>query len=114
MLRWPKWQPAFASPPPTDRWIPDICDLLPAPPPLPICLQVNVEAEELQPLAQGMQVTSLPWFHLFRGGDLLASFSANLSTVGELRKQVASHKGDPASAATMTATATTAEWARSL
>ena len=68
-------------------------------------LQVNVEAEELLELAQGMQVTSLPWFHFFKAGYLQASFSANLSTVGELRKQVAAHKAGAA--------AVTAVWAQS-
>lgn len=55
-------------------------------------IKVNVESPEMRELGQGMQVTHLPWFHLFRSGDLVASFSANVSTVSQLRAEIATNK----------------------
>ncbi|EFN58844.1 hypothetical protein CHLNCDRAFT_140696 [Chlorella variabilis] len=55
-------------------------------------IKVNVESEEMRELGQGMQVTHLPWFHLFRGGDLVASLTANLATVSQLRAEIATNK----------------------
>ena len=46
----------------------------------------------MRELGQGMQVTHLPWFHLFRGGDLVAPFTANLATVSQLRAEIATNK----------------------
>lgn len=37
-------------------------------------------------------MTHLPWFHLFLGGQLTASFSANVTTVATLRAEIAAHK----------------------
>ena len=52
----------------------------------------------MRELAQGMRVSHLPWFHFFRAGELVASFSANVATVSTLRAEVAAHKActDPA------------------
>lgn len=33
-----------------------------------------------------------PWFHLFLGGELQSSFSANVTTVGSLRSEIAALK----------------------
>jgi len=33
-----------------------------------------------------------PWFHLFLGGELRSSFSANLATVAQLRAEIAAAK----------------------
>lgn len=55
-------------------------------------IKVNVDTDEMRELGQGMQVTHLPWFHIFRGGDLLNSFSANLTTVAALRAEIAANK----------------------
>jgi hypothetical protein len=46
----------------------------------------------MRELGQGMNVTHLPWFHLFRGSNLIASFSANLTTVSTLRAEIAANK----------------------
>lgn len=55
--------------------------------------QVNVDLNpELRELGQGMGVTHLPWFHLFAGAELVASFSANTSTVATLRAEIDAHK----------------------
>lgn len=54
--------------------------------------QVNVETPEMRELGRGMNVTHLPWFHMFRGGDLIASFSANVTTVSTLRAEIAANK----------------------
>jgi hypothetical protein len=70
---------------------PDPACCLPALP-LSVFVQVNVESPEMRELGQGMQVTHLPWFHLFRSGDLVASFSANVSTVSQLRAEIATNK----------------------
>lgn len=37
-------------------------------------------------------VTHLPWFHIWRGGELVTSFSANVTTVATLRAEIAAHK----------------------
>lgn len=52
-------------------------------------MELNAELAEL---GQGMGVTHLPWFHLFRGGDLVASFSANVTTAEKLKAEIATHK----------------------
>lgn len=72
----------------------------PAPPhrcshPAPCALlpQVNVDlSDELREVGQGMGVEALPWFHLFVAGGLVASFSANVATVAQLRSEIAAHK----------------------
>lgn len=63
-------------------------------------IKVNVETDEMRELGQGMQVTHLPWFHLFVDGELRASFSANTATVSSLRAEIAANKPctDPACA----------------
>lgn len=48
--------------------------------------------EELAELGQGMGVTHLPHFHLFTGGRLAASFTANIATISTLRAEIAAHK----------------------
>lgn len=55
-------------------------------------LQVNVDTDEMRELGQGMQVSHLPWFHLFLAGDLRASFSANVTSVATLRAEIAANK----------------------
>ena len=37
-------------------------------------------------------MTHLPWFHIWRAGELVASFSANVTTVATLRAEIAAHK----------------------
>lgn len=37
-------------------------------------------------------VTHLPWFHIWRGGELVTSFSASVTTVATLRAEIAAHK----------------------
>ena len=64
----------------------------PHPPTHPPAVQVDVDAnDEMRALGEGMQVSQLPWFHLFLAGDLVASFSANLATVSRLRAEIAAH-----------------------
>lgn len=48
--------------------------------------------DELAELGQGMGVTHLPHFHLFHGGQLAASFTANVTTIATLRAEIAAHK----------------------
>lgn len=55
-------------------------------------IKVNVDTPEMRELGQGMQVAHLPWFHLFRGGQLLNSFSANVTTMATLRAEIAANK----------------------
>jgi hypothetical protein len=55
-------------------------------------LQVNVESEAMVELGKGMQVARLPWFHMFRGGQQVASFTANLNTINQLRAEIAGNK----------------------
>jgi thiol-disulfide isomerase/thioredoxin len=56
-------------------------------------LQVNVDlSQEMRELGQGLGVSHLPWFHIWRGGQLVASFSANVTTVATLRAEIAAHK----------------------
>lgn len=55
-------------------------------------IKVNTDAPALRELAQGMGVASLPWFQLFRDGDLLSSFTANVTSISVLRAEVAARK----------------------
>lgn len=55
-------------------------------------IKVNVDTDEMRELGQGMQVSHLPWFHLFLAGDLRASFSANVTSVATLRAEIAANK----------------------
>ncbi|KAL4457684.1 hypothetical protein ABPG75_012549 [Micractinium tetrahymenae] len=61
-------------------------------------IKVNVDTDEMRELGEGMQVSHLPWFHLFLAGELRASFSANVATVATLRAEIAANKActDPA------------------
>ncbi|PRW56015.1 Thioredoxin-like 1- chloroplastic [Chlorella sorokiniana] len=56
-------------------------------------VKVNVDlSQEMRELGQGLGVSHLPWFHIWRGGQLVASFSANVTTVATLRAEIAAHK----------------------
>jgi thiol-disulfide isomerase/thioredoxin len=56
---------------------------------------VDASRPELGDLARDLGVTKLPWFQIFRGGgggEVLASFTANLSTISVLRDEIAGLK----------------------
>lgn len=55
--------------------------------------------DELAELGEGMGVTHLPHFHLFHGGQLAASFSANVTTIATLRTAIETHMPASATAA---------------
>lgn len=53
-------------------------------------LKVNTAEKPLASLAEGMGVSKLPWFLIFQGGtgEQIASFTANLSTISDLRDRL--------------------------
>lgn len=55
-------------------------------------IKVNCEVEELRQFAADCGIDKLPFFHLYRSGELVARFSANISTVSVIRAEIASHK----------------------
>lgn len=69
---------------------PALPPIRPARPPLPA--QVNTDEPALRDLAEGLGVTKLPYFQLWRDVDLVAQFTANISTVQVLRAEIATHK----------------------
>ncbi|KAK9817846.1 hypothetical protein WJX72_003017 [[Myrmecia] bisecta] len=50
---------------------------------------------ELRELCVGLGVTKLPYFHLYRGGELIEQFAANLTKVDKIRAEIAALKQDP-------------------
>lgn len=56
-------------------------------------IKVNTDSsDEVRELAMNLGVTKLPFFQLWRGADIRASFTANVSTVSALRAEIATHK----------------------
>lgn len=53
---------------------------------------MNTESDEMRELAAGLGVTKLPYFQCWRDSDLVAAFTANLSTVAVLRAEIARNK----------------------
>ena len=49
---------------------------------------VSINGEEAPELCQALAVDRLPWFHLYRAGELQSSFTANLSKVRRLRQEI--------------------------
>lgn len=56
--------------------------------------KVDASNEALRNIVEGLKVTKLPWFLIFEGstGNLMASFTANLSTFDVLRAEISSMK----------------------
>ena len=57
-----------------------------------IALQVNTEGEEMRDLAANLGVAKLPFFQIWRDADIVAAFTANISTVAVLRAEIARSK----------------------
>ena len=49
---------------------------------------LSINGDEAPELCQALQVDRLPWFHLYRAGELQSSFTANLSKVKRLRQEI--------------------------
>lgn len=51
--------------------------------------KINTSEPEMAEIADGLNVSKLPWFLIFQGeGDMVASFTANLKTFNVLRTEV--------------------------
>lgn len=51
--------------------------------------KINTSEPEMAEIADGLNVSKLPWFLIFQGeGDMVASFTANLKTFDVLRTEV--------------------------
>lgn len=61
-------------------------------------LQVNVDSEDMNETCERLGVDRLPWFQLVRDGVVLASFTANLTTIARVRAEMAQHDAGPAPA----------------
>ena len=54
--------------------------------------KVNTGDEGMAALAEGLGVPSLPYFLLYKGSELVANFTANLSTIDVLRAEISNVK----------------------
>jgi hypothetical protein len=59
---------------------------------LSVCLQVTGDTEEMRELCQGLGVTRLPTFLLYKDHKIVSQFCANLTKVNLLRAEIAAHK----------------------
>lgn len=57
-----------------------------------IFIKVNAGTDALREMAEAMNVTQLPFFHFYRGGELVTKFAANLTRVNRLRAEIAANK----------------------
>ena len=54
--------------------------------------QVNGGDTLLSKFVESLAVDKLPYFHFYRGGDLILHFAANLSKLNTLRAEIAAQK----------------------
>ena len=50
--------------------------------------QVNVTNEQLKPIFEGQGIKHTPYFQLLLNGDIVYSFTANLSSVNDVTKYI--------------------------
>ena len=62
---------------------------------------LSINGEEAPELCRALAVDRLPWFHLYRAGELQSSFTANLSKVRRLRREIERRIEAPAEVCTL-------------
>ena len=62
---------------------------------------LSINGEEAPELSRAHAVDRLPWFHMYRAGELQSSFTANLSKVRCLRREIERRIEAPAKVCTL-------------